>query len=241
MVHAFLLVPLAGAIGSGTSLDEYSLASMPATTSSYELTALEPHAAPRLPQSRRNEGWFLELGGGFVTTTDSDGPGEEVDFDEGLGVFLGVGKRFAGQPDAFGFDLMLEGIYTDQDASQSGSLQAVNDVTVAGVLVSGLGDFALTERFSVFGGAGLGVSWLDVGTTSDAFNDFDSDEGALLTWQARLGGRLRFSPDTSAFLGYRFLNIDDAEIDDDLGGASFDLATEQHILEIGFRFGPAGS
>jgi hypothetical protein len=39
----------------------------------------------------------------------------------------------------------------------------------------------------------------------------------------------------------RVLNIDDDEIDDDLGGSSFDLRTEQHIVELGIRFGPAGS
>jgi hypothetical protein len=38
-------------------------------------------------------------------------------------------------------------------------------------------------------------------------------------------------------VGYRFLNIDDAEIDDGLGDSSFDLETEQHVLEVGLIIG----
>ena len=48
--------------------------------------------------------------------------------------------------------------------------------------------------------------------------------------------RLWASDDVAWTLGYRFLNIDDAEIDDDLGGASFDLETQQHIFQLGVRF-----
>jgi hypothetical protein len=36
-------------------------------------------------------------------------------------------------------------------------------------------------------------------------------------------------------LGYRFLNVDDVEIDDGVGSSSFDLETEQHVLELGIR------
>jgi opacity protein-like surface antigen len=45
------------------------------------------------------------------------------------------------------------------------------------------------------------------------------------------------SENTTFSVGYRFLNIDDAEIDDDLGDASFDLETQQHVLEVGLTFG----
>ena len=42
--------------------------------------------------------------------------------------------------------------------------------------------------------------------------------------------------DVSVSLGYRFLNVDDVEIDDDSGTAAFELETEQHAIELGVRF-----
>lgn len=242
MIHAVCMISAAIALVTPKKAEDLSLDTLAASTAASAPTALDPAPSALPPQSSSiDEGLFLELGGGLVTTTDSDGPGEEIDFDEGFGLFVGIGKRMAGDQNQVGFDLMLEGFWTDQDAQDSGLLQAVNDVTAAGALVSGILDLSLTERLSIFGGAGIGVSWLDIGTQSDALNDFDSDEGALLTWQGRLGTRLRFSDATSGYLGYRFLNIDEAEIDDDVGAASFDLETQQHIIEVGVRFGPAGS
>ena len=204
-------------------------------------TTYEPATAAAPAQlGKHDEGLFLELGGGLVTTTNSDGPGEEIDFDEGYGAFIGIGKRFAGAPNNIGFDVILEGFLTDQDVGDDGVVNAVNDITAAGLLISGLVDFEVSDSVSLYAGPGVGVSWLDVGTNSDSINDFDEDEGALLTWEARAGARFRLAERTSAFIGYRFLNIDDAEIDDDIGAAGFDLQTEQHILEAGLRFGPAG-
>jgi opacity protein-like surface antigen len=233
MYITLALIPAVLTSGGTIEREDLALGSYPATLS----TSVPPVA---LPQAAGRDGIFLELAGGLVTTTDSNGPGEEIDFDEGYGVFVGVGKRIAGVPNQTGFDLMLEGFFTDQDVSDSGTLQAFSDVTVGGGLVSGIADFAVTDRLSVFGGAGIGVSWVDVGTQSDSISDFDDDDGALLTWQARAGARLRFSPTTSGFIGYRFLNIDDNQIDDGLGGSSFALQTEQHVAEVGLRFGPAG-
>ena len=37
-------------------------------------------------------------------------------------------------------------------------------------------------------------------------------------------------------LGYRFLNTDDAQLDDTNGNASFDLQTRQHMIGLGLRF-----
>jgi hypothetical protein len=76
-----------------------------------------------------------------------------------------------------------------------------------------------------------------VGTTTDAPQTTSTRrDGPFLAWQAKAGVRLWATQSTSFFLGYRFLNIDDAEVDDDLGGASFELETQEHIAELGIRF-----
>lgn len=183
------------------------------------------------------DGMYLQFGAGLVTTTDSDGPDEDIEFDEGWLASGAIGSRFGAADDnRFAFDLELEVLWSDQDADDSGTLQAVNDVTVLAGLINGLVDFELTRSFSLYAGAGIGAAGMDVGTTSDAVNDFDEEDGPFLAWQAKAGLRFYTRGSASFFLGYRFLNIDDAEIDDDVGGASFDLQTSQHVAEAGVRF-----
>jgi len=182
-------------------------------------------------------GMYLQFSGGLTTTTDSDGPSEDVEFDEGWAAAGVIGSRFGtNDGNAVSFDLELEILWSDQDADDEGTLQAVTDVTVLAGLINGLIDIELGRSFSIYAGAGIGAAGLDVGTTSDAVNDFEEDDGPFLAWQAKAGLRLWAMRTASFFIGYRFLNIDDAEIDDDLGGASFDLETSQHVAEVGVRF-----
>ena len=199
-----------------------------------------PTASDEPPPNRGpgHDGLYLHLAAGLTTTRDSDGPGEEIDFDEGYAIPVAIGVRFgADDGNAFAFDIELEGIWTDQDASTSGALQAVTDLSVLGALVNGVGEFALSDRIALYAGGGIGLAELDAGTTTDALNDFDEEDGPFLAWQVKAGLRFWSSGSTAWDIGYRFLNIDDATIDDDLAGASFDLQTEQHVLELGLRFG----
>jgi len=182
-------------------------------------------------------GLYLQLSGGLTTTTDSNGPGEEINFDEGFALAGTIGTRMGAYDDnAVSWDLEFEVLYTDQDADDSGTLQAVTDVTVLAGLLNGIINLDLTRALELYLGAGIGAAGLDVGTTTDALNDFDEEDGPFLAWQAKAGVRLWATQSTSFFLGYRFLNIDDAEVDDDLGGASFELETQEHIAELGIRF-----
>lgn len=183
------------------------------------------------------DGLYLQFSGGFTTTTDSDGPDEDIEFDEGWMAAGVIGSRFGANDDnRVAFDLELEILWSDQDADDEGALEAVTDVTILAGLINGLVDFELTRSLSLYVGGGIGAAGLDVGTTSDAVNDFDEDDGPFLAWQGKAGLRLWAMEAASFFLGYRFLNVDDAEIDDDLGGAEFDLETSQHVAEVGIRF-----
>jgi opacity protein-like surface antigen len=207
---------------------------LPLTVTLDPRTSLEPVARDIVND---RESWYVQIGAGLVTTSDSDGPDEDVEFDEGFGIPLAVGYRFGADDDnAFAFDLELEALYNDQDADNEGFLEAVNDVTVLAGFIDGVGDLALGQNFSIYGGAGIGLAALDIGTESDGLNSFDDEDGPFLAWQGKAGFRWYATPSVSWSAGYRFVNVDDAEIDDDLGGASFDLETEQHMLELGLRF-----
>lgn len=180
---------------------------------------------------------YLRLNGGLVTTESSSGPDEDIDFDEGYLLAVSIGQRFGASDTGLGIGVELEGLWTDQDADDQGPLQAVSDVTVGAVLVNGMLDFRLADQISLYGGAGVGVAWVDVGTRSDSINDFSADDGPSLAWQAKAGVAWHVSDNTAVSLGYRFLNIDDSEIDDGIGSSSFDLETQQHVLEVGLIFG----
>jgi opacity protein-like surface antigen len=201
------------------------------------LLAAYQDPAPTYSPMRRNGG-YIQFGFGTTTTSDSDGPDEDVDFDEGYAVPLAFGRRtHAEDGNGVALDWELEALWTDQDTDDpDGPIQAVVDVTVLGALINAIGVFALSDALSLYAGGGAGAAFMDIGTESDALNDFDDEDGPFLTWQAKAGLRWYSSPRTSWSLGYRFVNIDDVEIDDDVGDASFDLETEQHVLELGVRF-----
>lgn len=187
--------------------------------------------------SGTKRGFYLRATGGLVTTENSDGPDEEIDFDEGYLLSLGLGHRFGAAESGLGFAVELDGVWTDQDADSDGALQAVRDVSAIGALVNGVVDFRFARVLSIYGAAGIGAAWLDIGTESDALNDFDDEDGPFLAWQAKAGLAWHFSDNVAFHVGYRFLNIDDAEIDDGIGDSSFDLETQQHVLEAGLLFG----
>lgn len=195
------------------------------------------NAAPLALDEDNGGTTYIRFSGGLVTTESSDGPSEDIDFDEGYLLAFAIGQRMSSSDSPLNFDLELEGVWTDQDADDDGAIQALSELQVLGAFINGTLYFNLGDRLSLYGGAGIGAAWLDVGTETTGLNDFDDEDGPFLAWQARAGIQWAFSSGTALNLGYRFLNVDDAEIDDDLGGASFDLQTQQHVAEIGLRFG----
>ena len=194
-------------------------------------------APPIAMESDSGGSTYFRFSGGIVTTESSDGPDEEIDFNEGYLLAFAIGQRTSSGDGPMNFDLELEAIWDQQDADDDGPIQAIDDLAVLGVLINGTLFFNLGERLSLYGGAGIGAAWLNVGTETNGINDFDDEDGPFLAWQARAGLQWAFGSGTALNFGYRFLNIDDAEIDDDVGAASFDLQTQQHVLELGLRFG----
>lgn len=209
----------------------------PHSTTPTEL-AFEPRgftATPVQDLHGRRDGTYLQSGFGLVTTQTSNGPTQDVDFDNGYAVPLAIGWHLPGKDDAFALDLEVEALYTDQDVDDNGLTQAVTDITQIALLFNALADFEVGESLSLYAGGGIGLSFLDIGTTNDGLSSFDDEDGPFLAWQLKGGVRWWMSDALSWSVGYRLLNVDDVEIDDGFGSSSFDLETRQHVIELGIR------
>jgi len=183
------------------------------------------------------DGWHLQIDGGFTTTENSAGPDEDIEFDEGLKLGLGLMNRTGTENgDRWAFDWGVNALFTDQDANKDNT-PPVRDTTVMGLYLQGIVDYAVSDVLSIYGGLGIGPAWLDVGTASDQPSDFSEEDGPFLSWNAQAGLRWWSSPNVAWNLGYRFVNVDNVNLDD--GGvddADFDLETTQHIAEVGVMF-----
>ena len=205
-------------------------------------TGAIPAASLTAPQNRfegnaTHSDWYVQVGYQHVTTRSSDGPSEDVEFDEGFAVPLILGKRFSSNSyENLGFAIELEGIYSDQEAENDPVFDAVRDITAVNVLLNGVADYSFNERFGIYAGGGIGVSFLDVGNESDNLSEFEDEDGPFLSWQLKAGAIVQATESLGIDIGYRFLNIDDVELDDTNGNADFDLQIEQHMVGVGFRF-----
>lgn len=209
----------------------------PAWATPEPLFATTTAAIPQDMHAEHHAGWYARFNVGWTTTENSDGPDEEVDFDEGFLLAAAVGHSFGRGQSATDFGLEFEGIWTDQEADTNGPAQPVRDTNVGALMLNGTIDFRIAEKFSIYGAAGLGGAWVDVGTESDTLSDFDEEDGPFLAWQAKAGIAWHFGARTALQIGYRFFNVDDVELDDDANDASFELETQQHVLEAGIVFG----
>ncbi len=173
-----------------------------------------------------------------MTTQAADGPSEEIDFDEGWGLQLALGRRYLGATDdGMMLDLEFEGLYTDQESAGSSVMNPIGDLNTAAFLLNGLVALQIAEETEVFIGGGLGLGWLDIGTEGDSLSSFTEEDGPYFAWQLRAGVRFGLGASTELELGYRFLNIDEAEIDESIGELDFALETKQHSLGASVRFG----
>ena len=195
-------------------------------------------SALHAPSAGHDSRHYINIGAGLTTVSDSDGPGKEIDFDEGYAVPIALGWHLTRPQDGSPhWDLELEGIYTDYDAEESGVLDPVRDVTTAALLLNGGIEAPISENWSFYGAAGIGLGWLDLGTNDDQAFDFEDEDGPFLAWQAKAGVRVHASHHVSWNVGYRFFNLDNVEIDENAPeDLRFELETEQHVLEFGVRF-----
>ena len=199
------------------------------------LTPVPEHGSAA--QNRNLGGTYLRVNGGLVTSMDSTGPDEDIDFDEGYLVSGAIGQRMLSPRYPLNFDLEIEGLWSSLEARDEAPIVALDDVGLAGAFLNGTFDLRLGGRLSAYAGAGIGGAWMDLDTQRDALYDFVDEDGPFLAWQAKAGLSWRLSRRSALSVGYRYLAVEDIEIEEGVSGANFDLETEQHAIEFGFRWG----
>jgi opacity protein-like surface antigen len=216
----------------------------PDRTEGLELLSVATEPEPRAPassfffepvlQETQASSTYLRLEVGAVRTTDFDDNGHDVEFDTGTLFGVAIGQRVNSWANKIAFDLELEGVWDTQNVNDNATFSALDRVNVGALFLNGVFDFPIAERMSLYAGAGIGAAWVD----PDTQNNFDADDGPFLAWQARAGLQWHFSGGTALDIGYRFMNIDDVELDQNGAvGSSFDLETTQQALELGLTFG----
>ena len=221
------------------------------------LLALQPPAPAELPlfsqpgpplpttnafarsSSADDGGVYFQLSAGLTSARDSGGPATAPDLEYDNGELYGValGLHF-GTAEALrlGLDVELEVIYSEQDIEAGGGLTLPSTSSFAAAMVNALLEFSLTEQLSVYGGAGIGIAAFDIDDFEDGVNTFEQDENAQFAWQIKTGLRVRLSRHVSLSGGYRWLQIADDRLTDDVNDVSFDLETGLHTVELGLRF-----
>jgi len=236
-----LSIPIAAALGALAQTDD----GQPSATPPVSSVSL-PTSSSSLPTGFAidDEGlgtespWYWSIGASLVTTQSADGPSEEIEFDEGWGLQLALGRRcFGATDDGMMLDLEFEGLYTDQEGAGSALTNPIGDLNTAALLLNGIVVLQIAEETEVFIGGGLGLGWLDVGTQSESLSSFADEDGPFFAWQLRAGVRFDLGASTELELGYRLLNIDDADIEGSSGDLDFVLKTQQHSLGVSVRFG----
>lgn len=235
LVHLIAMGLVGGAPTPSNQPDAIPLisAGLPSDTPStaYQPTAYADPAQAYVYSPAPVGSWYVRAAAEFVTGRTENGPDstEDVDFDDGVGASVGVGQRVGAWNTGLGFSVELDVFYANQDADKANAAVSGQDV-LAG-MIDGILDFRIYDRFSIYGGAGLGLAWQDVDTQSG----FQDEDGPFFAWTAKAGGAWHFNSVTSLYLGYRFVHLDDNEIDSST--ETFNLETNMHCIEAGLMFG----
>ena len=221
------------ALAAAPQYDEPVFASADLTSASLYSALHAPPPPPASIQSYDRGTSYWRIGAGLTSTNDSQGLSDDLSFDEGVAVSIGWGRRSAPFGEAC-WALELEAFYSDQDVDATGLTTATSDVSVLALFGNAIYNFPLGQSFEGYVGGGIGLAGVTVGDFSDDLSDFDEDDGPYFSWQGKAGIHLLSGQSSELGIGYRFLNVDDTEIDD--GSSSFDLETTQHVLELSYGF-----
>ena len=187
-----------------------------------------------------DDDWYLQLGIGFVNTTDvDDSPGGTVSFDTGYDFSLALGKHLR-DSGSTGMAVELEGILVNFKTDEQDLLSVPSAVSDDGQNMAWLGnlvfDFHASEQFSFYLGGGIGYATDIEYDTFDSGNLRTNDEDGL-AYQAKLGFMYHLGGNYDFLFGYRFFATETVEVEDTTTGATFDIDNMQHIIEFGFRWG----
>lgn len=172
---------------------------------------------------------YLSLGGMWVNLGNADvsapGPDWDVDFDDGWGAFVAVGKQFEL------FRLEGEAAYRRNDIDGidiGGSKAGSGKVEAMSGMVNAYLDFDLLQ-FRPFIGLGAGMARIDadLGTVTGFGRVDDHDD--VFAWQSMVG--LSFAMQPVGFdVGYRYFDAENPKFGNFTGGY------EGHNIYVAIRF-----
>ena len=234
-----------------------NLKALSLTVSSLALSSIAT-AAAQVDVTVRGFGGIV-FGGDLDYDVDDDF-GTITDFDIDTGFVVGgaagvswsdftfeIEGAFRSQSIQYGYDI------TDPDFAEFANVVADFDAEVGSVLANAWYEYDFTEKFSVYGGGGIGVGFsrfslndfegLDL--VPDGFEVGDPDDltvtGTSFAWQIGAGVKYSLSENVAIGAGYRFFNSD-------IGGGSFvdgdeieqtnaiDFSNSSLIAEITYKF-----
>ncbi|MGD0190910.1 MAG: outer membrane beta-barrel protein [Rhizomicrobium sp.] len=217
-----------------------------ATSSAPSAPASEPPPPPPLPPPPpppaaqiQPGGWYFSIGAGYdmqqaiswdIPSAPASGQFKTGDNPSIIG---SIGYRLPEWP----IRLEVEGGYSwnklnqiDETFPIAGSSSATGSVNLGHVLVNGIYDWTFAPRWTLSGGAGVGLGFADY-IVQSPFNDSVSKTGFM--WQGIAGFAYRVAPETDIFLDYRYRSADTG------GSDQYGLAhvggIRENVVMAGFR------
>ena len=173
----------------------------------------------------KDKPWYLDFGTGAVLQSDQGGVG----YEPGFMFSLAVGRHLGGT-ERLALSVEAEGLFTVNRFDENDLLPGVDtDVKALGLMLNGMADYYFNDTLALYGGLGLGfvprieIDLLD--QTGVAYDD------STFAWQFMFGVRWRLGGRYDAILGYRYF------APTTLSTGTGDYDPQQHILEVGVRFG----
>ncbi len=197
-------------------------------------------ASTAFGHGRDEDRWYLGLGIGAVGAPDIDeNPTGTVGYDPGITGSLLIGRDLGGSDDV-GFAAEFEGFLSDYKLEEEdlGKIPSAisDDAGTLAWLVNGVIDWHIAEQFGFYGAAGIGYASTIEFEFYDSGNLNQEDKHGL-AWQLKLGLQYNLGGSYDFLLGYRYLQTEDVEVRNTVTQATFDVPNEQHVFELGVRWG----
>ncbi len=186
--------------------------------------------------------WYLDFSVGITNMEDSQGLVGDVGFDSGIGASLLFGYELEDAlGDDFGLAIEFEGFFSEQSVDTrvlAPGSATPEQFSNNAFLINGVIDYQLTDKISLYGGAGAGIAGaLDLDSKGDSPADFDIDDDFAFAYQGKAGARYLLGGNYSWFLQYRYFATEDLEALDSSVPVSFDLENRQSVFEVGVHYG----
>jgi opacity protein-like surface antigen len=186
----------------------------------FRLLTIALAAATLTATSAGAQGWNASILGGPSWSPDLSINGTRAAMDSGYNVGGRLGYDIG---DDYGFAGLT--LATDVFYNQAHYQGTASDFSSLSFMGDALYHFDFGQPFGIYGGGGLGAVRTAVDTPTV------SDSGTVFGWQAIAGVDYRFTPQTSMFAEYRYLNAHDANV-----GPFANVGNTSNNMSVGLKF-----